>query len=112
MLSHFHLNLTNSINCFIPSYKDTKRLIGRKFDDYIVMEDMKHLPFNVKADGARPKIEVEYKGETKAFWAEEISSMVLSKMKTTAEAYLGKVNSLDFIHTCAWFPTEDVSIPD
>jgi len=70
---------------------DAKRLIGRKFTDPGVQSDMKHWPFVVKSGvGGTPIIEVEYKGETKQFKAEEISSMVLSKMKEIAEAYLGK----------------------
>jgi L1 cell adhesion molecule like protein len=52
---------------------------------------MKHWPFTVTNDSTKPKIKVEYKGEEKTFSAEEISSMVLNKMKETAEAYLGKV---------------------
>jgi heat shock 70kDa protein 1/2/6/8 len=70
---------------------DAKRLIGRKFSDPGVQSDMKHWPFKVvSGPGGTPIIEVEYKGETKQFKAEEISSMVLSKMKDIAEAYLGK----------------------
>ena len=70
---------------------DAKRLIGRKFSDAGVQTDMKHWPFTVKpGTGGTPIIEVEYKGETKQFKAEEISSMVLVKMKEIAEAYLGK----------------------
>merc|ERR1719192_1637015 len=70
---------------------DAKRLIGRKFDDPIVKSDMKLWPFRVvKGTQKRPQIEVTYKAETKRFFAEEISSMVLTKMKETAEAYLGK----------------------
>jgi len=68
---------------------DAKRLIGRKFDDSAVQSDMKHWPFSVVNDGGKPKISVEYKGETKTFNPEEISSMVLLKMKETADAYLG-----------------------
>lgn len=52
---------------------------------------MKHWPFTVINAGSKPMIKVEYKGEEKTFSAEEISSMVLNKMKETAEAYLGKV---------------------
>lgn len=52
---------------------------------------MKHWPFTVINDASRPKVKVEYKGETKTFYPEEISSMVLIKMKEIAEAYLGKV---------------------
>eukprot|EP00977_Amphora_coffeiformis_P014529 scaffold4084_cov194-Amphora_coffeaeformis.AAC.4 len=70
---------------------DAKRLIGRKFSDPSVQSDMKHWPFKVKSGpGGAPIIEVEYKGENKEFKAEEISSMVLSKMKEIAEAYLAK----------------------
>lgn len=71
---------------------DAKRLIGRRFEDTVVQSDMKHWPFKVISDGGRPKVEVEYKGETKNFYPEEISSMVLVKMKEIAEAYLGKVS--------------------
>merc|ERR1712184_148724 len=68
---------------------DAKRLIGRKFEDATVQSDMKHWPFKVAAFGDKPKLEVEYKNETKTFTPEEISAMVLTKMKETAEAYLG-----------------------
>ncbi|KAK9505004.1 hypothetical protein O3M35_009159 [Rhynocoris fuscipes] len=68
---------------------DAKRLIGRKYDDPKIQEDLKHWPFKVINDGTKPKIQVEYKGEMKRFAPEEISSMVLIKMKETAEAYLG-----------------------
>jgi len=68
---------------------DAKRLIGRKFDESTVQADMKHWPFTVKEVGTKPKLEVEYKNEKKLFTPEEISSMVLTKMKETAEQYLG-----------------------
>merc|ERR1712213_253998 len=68
---------------------DAKRLIGRKFNDSTVQSDLKHWPFKVVDVGSLPKLEVEYKNETKTFTPEEISSMVLTKMKETAEAYLG-----------------------
>ena len=55
-----------------------------------VQSDLKHWPFKVVSDGDQPKIQAEYKGETKTFAPEEISSMVLTKMKETAEAYLGQ----------------------
>ena len=68
---------------------DAKRLIGRKFNDPSVQRDMTHWPFKVIQEGNKPKIQVEYKCEVKTFNPEEISSMVLTKMKETAEAYLG-----------------------
>jgi len=69
---------------------DAKRLIGRKFSDSCVQSDMKHWSFKVVERDTKPKIQVDYKGETKEFFAEEVSSMVLIKMKEVAEAYLGK----------------------
>ena len=68
---------------------DAKRLIGRRMDDPVLHSDKKHWPFEVVDFGGRPKVEVEYKRETKTFFPEEISSMVLTKMKETAESYLG-----------------------
>ena len=68
---------------------DAKRLIGRKFDESTVQSDMKHWPFRVQNDCGKPKIRVEHKGEEKSFSPEEVSSMVLVKMKEVAEAYLG-----------------------
>lgn len=69
---------------------DAKRLIGRKFDEASVQSDIKHFSYTVVSADNRPKIQVEFKGETKVFSPEEISSMVLLKMKETAEAYMGK----------------------
>ena len=70
---------------------DAKRLIGRKFSDKQVQDDLKHWPFKVEAGPSdKPMIVVQYKGETKKFHPEEISSMVLVKMKEVAEAYLSK----------------------
>jgi len=68
---------------------DAKRLIGRKFNDQKIQEDRKHWPFKLVDQGGKPMFEVEFKGEVKRFAPEEISSMVLTKMKETAEAYLG-----------------------
>ncbi|OUM58728.1 hypothetical protein PIROE2DRAFT_15925 [Piromyces sp. E2] len=68
---------------------DAKRLIGRRFNDPEVQSDMKHWSFKVIEKSGKPYIQVEFKGETKEFTPEEISSMVLLKMKDTAEAYLG-----------------------
>eukprot|EP01050_Picozoa_sp_SAG11_P031152 SAG11_NODE_9550_length_901_cov_1.150873_1_plen_212_part_10 len=69
---------------------DAKRLIGRKFADPAVQADAKLWPFKVVAKGDKPVIQVDYKGETKTFMPEEISSMVLIKMKEIAEQYLGQ----------------------
>ena len=69
---------------------DAKRLIGRHFRDSSVQSDMKHWPFKVfEGRNGKPEIQVQYKGETKTFLAEEISAAVLQKMKATAEAFLG-----------------------
>ena len=69
---------------------DAKRLIGRNFDDSTVQNDLKHWPFKVIKDGSgKPKLEVEFKCDSKTFTPEEISAMVLTKMKETAEAHLG-----------------------
>ena len=64
-------------------------MIGRKYDDVEVQSDIKHFPFKVMNKGGKPVIQVEYRGEQKEFTPEEISSMVLLKMKETAESYLG-----------------------
>ena len=69
---------------------DAKRLIGRKFDDPAVQADVKNFPFTVVSDAGKPKIQANYKGETKTFQPEEISSMVLTKMKEIAESYIGE----------------------
>ena len=70
---------------------DAKRLIGRKFDDPVIQADMKNWPFEVfNSKDNKPKIRVTYKHELKEFTPEEISSMVLIKMKEIAETYLGE----------------------
>lgn len=69
---------------------DAKRLIGRRFTDDSVEEDMKNWPFKVVNKGGKPMLQAEHMGEIKTFAPEEISSMVLTKMKETAEAYIGK----------------------
>uniref|UniRef100_A0A7N0T4D9 Uncharacterized protein n=1 Tax=Kalanchoe fedtschenkoi TaxID=63787 RepID=A0A7N0T4D9_KALFE len=70
---------------------DVKRLIGRKFDDKEVQRDMKLVPYKIVNKDGKPYIQVKIKdGETKVFSPEEISAMILTKMKDTAEAFLGK----------------------
>ena len=69
---------------------DSKRLIGRKFNDECVQKDKKLWPFDVINDNNKPMIQVEYKNKKETFSAEQISSMILGKMKETAEVYLGE----------------------
>jgi L1 cell adhesion molecule like protein len=71
---------------------DAKRLIGRKFNDPVVQADIKLWPFTVKKEdkGDRPVIEVSFKEQKRQFFAEEISSMILAKMKETAENFIGE----------------------
>ena len=80
-----------------------KRLIGRRFNDLTVQADRKHWPFTVIDSKGRPKIQVEHKGDTKTFYPEEILSMVLTKMKETAEAYLGKTINDAVVTAPAYF---------
>merc|ERR550532_3712524 len=83
---------------------DAKRLIGRKFNDPVVQKDMEHWPFKVtEGSQGRPVISVTFKGEQKEFFAEEISAMVLQKMKTTAEASLGRKGAKAVITVPAYF---------
>ena len=91
------MNATNTVF-------DAKRLIGRKFKDATVQNDIKHWPFKVEAGPSdKPRICVEYKGEYKQFYAEEISSMVLTKMKEVAESYLGSEVNNAVITVPAYF---------
>lgn len=83
---------------------DAKRLIGRKFNDPVVQKDMEHWPFKViEGQQGRPVISVTFKGEQKEFFAEEISAMVLQKMKQTAEASLGRKVAKAVITVPAYF---------
>ncbi len=69
---------------------DSKRLIGRSYDDPTIQADLKHWPFIVKRSvHNKPLICIKYKGENREFTPEEISAMILGKMKETAEAFLG-----------------------
>ena len=82
---------------------DAKRLIGRKFQDAEVQADMKHFPFKVIEKAGKPVTQVEFKGETKDFTPEEISSMILTKMRETAESYLGGTVNNAVITVPAYF---------
>lgn len=83
---------------------DAKRLIGKKFNDPQVQSDMKHWPFRVTAgDGNKCVIHADYKNESKVFQPEEISSMILSKMKDTAEQYIGETVTDAVITVPAYF---------
>ncbi|KAJ5293280.1 uncharacterized protein N7443_009233 [Penicillium atrosanguineum] len=82
---------------------DAKRLIGRRFADAEVQADMKHWPFKVVDKATKPILEVDFKGETKQFTPEEISSMILTKMRETAEAYLGGTVNNAVITVPAYF---------
>lgn len=69
---------------------DVKRLIGLEYNDKVVQKEIKHLPFKISKKGNLPVVEVELNGEAKSFTPEEISGMILGKMKNIAEEYLGK----------------------
>ena len=81
--NQFSNNPTNTIF-------DAKRLIGRRFSDKEVQQDLKHFPFKVIDKDGKPAIQVTVKGEEKIFTPEEISAMILGKMKEIAESYLGQ----------------------
>ncbi|RMZ85227.1 hypothetical protein DV738_g190, partial [Chaetothyriales sp. CBS 135597] len=82
---------------------DVKRLIGRRFDDPTVKKDIESWPFKIVDQGGNPFVQVEYLKETKIFSPQEISSMVLTKMKEVAETKLGKKVSKAVITVPAYF---------
>jgi len=82
---------------------DAKRLIGRQYTDTTVQSDMKLWPFKVINENSKPMIQVEFQGQPKNFSAEEISSMVLIKMKQTAEVYLGEAVKNAVVTVPAYF---------
>ncbi|KAI0742691.1 heat shock protein 70 [Daedaleopsis nitida] len=92
----FHSNPENTVF-------DAKRLIGRKADDPEIQRDMKHWPFKVSSKSGKPHVQVKYRGELRDFTPEEISAMVLGKMKETAEAYLGRTVTHAVVTVPAYF---------
>jgi len=95
---------TNAVKNLKNTVFDAKRLIGRKFDDPHVQQDLKYFPFDViRNNDGGCNIRVSYKGETKEFVPEEISAMVLTKMKEISETYLGKKVSKAVVTVPAYF---------
>jgi len=90
------LNPTNTVF-------DIKRLIGRRMSDDTVQKDMKLLPFDIVGKETKPYVEVEYKGERKQYSPEEISAMILGKMKEIAESFLGKTIANAVVTVPAYF---------
>ncbi len=82
---------------------DAKRLIGRESSDPTIVSDRKHWPFQTVTVGGRTKVQVRYKGELKTYFAEEITAMVLAKMKEAAETYLSKAITNAVISVPAYF---------
>lgn len=82
---------------------DVKRLIGREWNDASVQADIKHYPFKVVNKGGKPNVEVTVNGAQKIFTPEEISAMILGKMKEVAEAYLGKTVTHAVVTVPAYF---------
>ncbi|OAA62692.1 Heat shock protein Hsp70 [Niveomyces insectorum RCEF 264] len=82
---------------------DVKRLIGRRFDDPTVKKDIESWPFKVIDDNGNPKVQVEYLGSTHTFSPQEISAMVLTKMKEIAETKIGKKVEKAVITVPAYF---------
>jgi molecular chaperone DnaK (HSP70) len=94
-------NLVSNMN---NTLFDIKRLIGRKFDDETVQKDLLHFPFKVcKSSNNSCEIEVEYMNENKRFQPEEISAMILQKLKNDAEQYLGEKIDKAVITVPAYF---------
>ena len=91
---------SQSVQNFENTVFDAKRLIGRSFTDSTVQSDIKHFPYKVIADSKnKPVIQVKYKHELKTYQPEEISSMVLVKMKEIAESFLGcDVKAVSYTH--------------
>mmetsp|Transcript_25199 Transcript_25199/g.64903 ORF Transcript_25199/g.64903 Transcript_25199/m.64903 type:complete len:674 (-) Transcript_25199:228-2249(-) len=82
---------------------DVKRLIGRKYDDKEVQKDKKLVSYDIVSKEGKPYVSVKVKGETKVFAPEEISAMILDKMKVTAEGFLGKTVKHAVVTVPAYF---------
>ena len=82
---------------------DAKRLIGRRWGETTVQSDVKNFPFTVINKNDKPHVEVKVGDDKKIFAAEEISAMVLIKMKETAEAYLGRAVTHAVVTVPAYF---------
>ncbi|KAL5390508.1 78 kDa glucose-regulated protein [Paraphaeosphaeria minitans] len=82
---------------------DIKRLIGRKFNEKEVQNDIKHFPFKIVSKSGQPRVQVEVQGEEKTFTPEEVSAMVLGKMKEVAESYLGETVKNAVVTVPAYF---------
>jgi L1 cell adhesion molecule like protein len=82
---------------------EIKRMMGREYNDSTVQRDMKLLPYKIINDNGKPRVEVTYKNETKQFTPEEVSAMILTKMKTIAENYLGEKVTNAVITVPAYF---------
>ena len=96
----------NNITRYVEStIYDAKRLIGRRYDDPIVQKDKELWPFKLEKDfeSDRPQYVIEYKGETKRFYPEEISAMILQKLKSYAEDYLAQPVTKAIITVPAYF---------
>lgn len=78
-------------------------MIGRRFTDDTVQRDKKNFPFEVVENKGKPYIKVQWKGETKSYAPEEISAMVLTKMKQIAETYLGRTTVNAVVTVPAYF---------
>ena len=91
-----HSNPENTVS-------DAKRLIGRRMDDPEAKRDQKHWPFKIVKKNGKPAISVKHLGKNREFTPEEISAMILAKMKETAEAYLGKKVTHAIITVPAYF---------
>jgi len=82
---------------------DAKRMIGRRYSDKVVQKDIKLWPFEVVNKDGKPYVKVQYQDSERTFAPEEISAMVLTKMKHVAEAYLGKEVSHAVVTVPAYF---------